>query len=50
VVKSYEESKFTGVQVMKSTGTVFESATVWAETPSCQDDKCRIEFPKAGPY
>lgn len=50
VVKSYEESKFTGVQVMKSTGTIFESATVWAETPTCPDEKCRIEFASTGRY
>uniref|UniRef100_UPI003F4BC4F8 FG-GAP-like repeat-containing protein n=1 Tax=Nocardioides sp. SYSU DS0651 TaxID=3415955 RepID=UPI003F4BC4F8 len=50
VVKSYEEAKFTGVQVMTSTGTSFEPAVVWAETPTCQDEKCRIEFPKVGIY
>lgn len=44
VVKGFTESKFSGVQVMTSTGAVFESALVWAETPTCQDDDCRIEF------
>lgn len=44
VVKAYKEAKFTGVQVMKSTGAVFEAALVWAETPACKDDGCRIEF------
>ncbi|GAA3532322.1 FG-GAP-like repeat-containing protein [Nocardioides daeguensis] len=45
VVKALRESKFTGVQVMTSTGAVFERATVWAETPACDDADCRIEFP-----
>ncbi|GAA4089921.1 FG-GAP-like repeat-containing protein [Nocardioides kongjuensis] len=45
VVKALKESKFTGVQVMRSTGSVFESATVWAETPPCDSSDCRIEFP-----
>ena len=45
VVKALKESKFTGVQVMRSTGSVFESATVWAETPACDSSDCRIEFP-----
>lgn len=44
VVKAYAEKKFTGVQVMRSTGAVFEPALVWAETPTCTDDNCRIEF------
>lgn len=44
VVKAYNDTKFTGVQVMKSTGAIFESALVWAETPVCVDDGCRIEF------
>lgn len=44
VVKAYKEAKFTGVQVMKSTGAVLDSALVWAETPTCKDDDCRIEF------
>lgn len=44
VVKGTSEAKFSGVQVMTSTGAVFESALVWAETPTCQDDSCRIEF------
>ncbi|MDQ6523654.1 DUF2510 domain-containing protein [Nocardioides sp. LHD-245] len=44
VVKAPQESKFTGVQVMRSTGTSFEPATVWAETPPCDDADCRIEF------
>lgn len=44
VVKGLSEAKFTGVQVMTSTGAVFESALVWAETPTCADDDCRIEF------
>lgn len=43
-VKAYKETKFTGIQVMKSTGAVFEPALVWAETPTCKDDGCRIEF------
>lgn len=50
VVKNYDEEKFTGVQVMKSTGSVFESATVWAETPPCEDDTCRISFPASKRY
>ncbi|MCR1786520.1 VCBS repeat-containing protein [Nocardioides carbamazepini] len=45
VVKAYQESKFTGVQVMRSTGSTFERATVWAETPPCDSTDCRIEFP-----
>ncbi|WP_436700221.1 FG-GAP-like repeat-containing protein [Nocardioides sp. BYT-33-1] len=45
VVKALQESKFTGVQVMRSTGTAFEPATVWAETPPCDSADCRIEFP-----
>lgn len=45
VVKALRESKFTGVQVMTSTGAVFERAKVWAETPACDDADCRIEFP-----
>lgn len=44
VVKAYKEAKFTGVQVMKSTGAVLDPALVWAETPACKDDDCRIEF------
>lgn len=44
VVKGYDDTKFSGVQVMKSTGAIFESALVWAETPQCKDDSCRIEF------
>lgn len=44
VVKAFTEAKFSGVQVMTSTGAVFEPALVWAETPTCQDDDCRIEF------
>lgn len=44
VVKAYNEKKFTGVQVMKSTGAVFDPALVWAETPECKEDSCRIEF------
>ncbi|HWJ08165.1 MAG TPA: DUF2510 domain-containing protein [Nocardioides sp.] len=44
VVKAYGEAKFTGVQVMTSTGAVFDPALVWTETPTCQDDDCRIEF------
>ncbi len=44
VVKAYKEAKFTGVQVMKSTGAVLDAALVWAETPTCKDDDCRIEF------
>lgn len=47
VVKATQEAKFTGVQVMKSTGTVFEKATVWAETPACETSDCRIEFPES---
>lgn len=47
VVKAPQEAKFTGVQVMRSTGTVFESATVWAETPACESSDCRIEFPES---
>lgn len=50
VVKGFNESKFSGVQVMTSTGAVFESALVWAETPTCQDDDCRIEFPGSSRY
>ncbi len=45
VVKSSLERKFTGVQVMRSTGTGFESAMVWAETPVCADTDCEITFP-----
>jgi len=45
VVKARQEAKFTGVQVMRSTGTAFERATVWADTPPCEDDGCRITFP-----
>lgn len=44
VVKAFSETKFTGVQVMTSTGAVFESALVWTDTPTCTDDDCRIEF------
>lgn len=44
VVKAYNEKKFTGVQVMRSTGSVFEPALVWAETPECKEDSCRVEF------
>ncbi|GAA1527686.1 FG-GAP-like repeat-containing protein [Nocardioides humi] len=44
VVKAYKESKFTGVQVMRSNGSGFERATVWAETPPCDSDDCRIRF------
>lgn len=44
VVKAFTEAKFTGVQVMTSTGAVFESALVWTDTPVCTDDDCRIEF------
>lgn len=44
VVKAFAEAKFTGVQVMTSTGAVFESALVWTDTPTCSDDDCRIEF------
>lgn len=44
VVKAFGESKFTGVQVMTSTGSGFESALVWTDTPVCEDDDCRIEF------
>jgi hypothetical protein len=47
VVKALKEAKFTGVQVMRSTGTVFEKATVWAETPACENADCRIEFPES---
>lgn len=43
-VKAYKETKFTGIQVMTSTGAVFEEALVWADTPPCTDDSCRIEF------
>lgn len=50
VVKAYKEAKFTGVQVMKSTGAVFDAALVWAETPACKDDDCRIEFIGARRY
>ncbi|MDN5744428.1 MAG: VCBS repeat-containing protein, partial [Nocardioidaceae bacterium] len=42
--KDYEEKAFTGLQVMRSTGAVFESASVWAEIPVCPDDSCRLEF------
>ncbi|WP_408898340.1 FG-GAP-like repeat-containing protein [Nocardioides sp. R1-1] len=45
VVKARGEAKFTGVQVMLSTGAMFDRATVWAETPPCPDESCRIEFP-----
>lgn len=44
VVKDYDDTKFSGVQVMKSTGAIFESGLVWAETPTCPDKNCRIEF------
>lgn len=44
VVKASGESKFTGVQVMTSDGAVFQRATVWAETPVCENSDCRIEF------
>lgn len=47
VVKASQESKFTGVQVMRSTGSGFERATVWAETPACDSSDCRIEFPES---
>ncbi|GAA4809843.1 hypothetical protein GCM10025786_12550 [Nocardioides caeni] len=43
-VKGYEDREFTGIQVMKSTGAVFDAATMWAETPVCDDDRCGIEF------
>lgn len=43
-VKAYKEAKFTGIQVMTSTGAVFEEALVWADTPPCEKDSCRIEF------
>ena len=42
--KNYDDKAFSGVQVMKSTGAVFESATVWADIPACPDDNCRIQF------
>ncbi|TNM46085.1 DUF2510 domain-containing protein [Nocardioides albidus] len=45
VVKAAKESKFTGVQVMRSDGKVFSRATVWAETPPCDGPECSIEFP-----
>lgn len=50
VVKAYKEKAFTGVQVMLSTGSVFDSALVWAETPPCPDDSCRIVFPDTRRY
>ncbi|WP_367922053.1 FG-GAP-like repeat-containing protein, partial [Nocardioides ginsengisoli] len=45
VVKGYDESAFGGVQVMRSTGSVYEPATQWAATPACPEDTCRIVFP-----
>jgi hypothetical protein len=45
VVKGYDERAFGGVQVMRSTGSVYEPATQWAATPACPDDTCRIVFP-----
>ena len=42
--KAYDEQEITGIQVMKSTGAVFDEATVWAETPGCLERSCRIQF------
>lgn len=50
VVKAYKEKAFTGVQVMLSTGSAFDSALVWAETPPCADDSCRVVFPDTRRY
>lgn len=50
VVKAYKEKAFTGVQVMRSTGSAFDTALVWAETPECADDGCRVVFPDTRRY
>ncbi|MBM9459487.1 DUF2510 domain-containing protein [Nocardioides sp. zg-536] len=44
VVKAYKEAKFTGLQVMRSTGAVFDPALVWADLEPCKDDSCRVRF------
>jgi len=50
VVKAYKEKAFTGVQVMRSTGSAFDAALVWAETPECAEDSCRVVFPDTRRY
>ena len=44
VVKASKEKAFTGVQVMRSTGSAFDAALVWAKTPPCASDSCRVVF------